>query len=51
MASLAANMPEEFGSTITYQVECTFPNATNVDEIQQAILTLPDIAPQYAYKY
>lgn len=51
MASLAANMPEEFGSTVTYQVECTFPNATSVDEIQQAILTLPDIAPQYAYKY
>lgn len=38
------------GGTI-YQVECTFPNATNVEEIQQAILTLPDIAPQYAYKY
>lgn len=33
-----------------YQVECTFPNATGVDEIQKAILTLPDIAPQYAYK-
>lgn len=37
-------------SPIYYQVECNFPNATNVDEIQRAILTLPDIAPQYAYK-
>jgi hypothetical protein len=34
-----------------YQVECNFPNATNVEDIQKAILTLPDIAPQYAYKY
>lgn len=34
-----------------YQVECTFPNATGVEDIQKAILTLPDIAPQYAYKY
>lgn len=40
---------DDMGQTI-YQVECTFPNATNVDEIQRAILTLPDIAPQYAYK-
>ena len=40
---------DDMGQTY-YQVECTFPNATNVDEIQRAILTLPDIAPQYAYK-
>ena len=40
---------DDMGQTI-YQVECTFPNATNVDEIQRAILTLPDIASQYAYK-
>lgn len=51
MASVIGNLPEDFGGTMTYQVECTFPNATNVDEIQRAILTLPDIAPQYAYKY
>ena len=37
-------------SPIYYQVECNFPNATNVEDIQRAILTLPDIAPQYAYK-
>ena len=37
-------------SPIYYQVECNFPNATNVEDIQKAILTLPDIAPQYAYK-
>lgn len=43
--------PLEGGSGSIYNVECTFPNATNVDEIQRAILTLPDIAPQYAYKY
>lgn len=51
MASVINNLPDDFGGTTTYQVECTFPNATNVDEIQRAILTLPDIAPQYAYKY
>lgn len=43
--------PLEGGSGSIYNVECTFPNATNVEEIQRAILTLPDIAPQYAYKY
>ena len=50
MASVVQPMTENMGETI-YQVECTFPNATKVDEIQQAILSLPDIAPQYAYKY
>ena len=49
MTSIWDNLPDGLGTT-TYQVECTFPNATNVDEIQRAILTLPDIAPQYAYK-
>lgn len=49
MASVVQPMTENMGETI-YQVECTFPNATKVDEIQQAILSLPDIAPQYAYK-
>lgn len=48
MASVVQPL-DDMGQTI-YQVECTFPNATNVDEIQRAILTLPDIAPQYAYK-
>lgn len=50
MASVVQPMTENMGETI-YQVECTFPNATKVDEIQQAILSLPDIVPQYAYKY
>lgn len=50
MSSILGQLPDTLGTT-TYQVECTFPNATNVEEIQQAILTLPDIAPQYAYKY
>ena len=49
MASVVQPLSDDMGQTI-YQVECTFPNATNVDEIQRAILTLPDIAPQYAYK-
>ena len=48
MASVVQPL-DNMGQTL-YQVECTFPNATNVDEIQRAILTLPDIAPQYAYK-
>lgn len=48
MASVVQPL-DDMGQTI-YQVECTFPNATNVNEIQRAILTLPDIAPQYAYK-
>ena len=48
MASVVQPL-DDMGQNI-YQVECTFPNATNVDEIQRAILTLPDIAPQYAYK-
>lgn len=48
MASVVQPL-DDMGQTI-YQVECTFPNATNVDEIQRAILTLPDIVPQYAYK-
>ena len=39
------------GTTAYYTVECNFPNATNVEEIQQAIMTLPEIVPQYAYKY
>ena len=43
--------PLEGGGGSVYNVECSFPNATNVEEIQRAILTLPDIAPQYAYKY
>ena len=41
---------DQMGSANYYNVECSFPNATNVDDIQRAILTLPDIAPQYAYK-
>lgn len=49
MASVVKPLSDDMGQTI-YQVECTFPNATGVDEIQKAILTLPDIAPQYAYK-
>ena len=49
MASVVKPLSDGMGQTI-YQVECTFPNATGVDEIQKAILTLPDIAPQYAYK-
>ena len=49
MASVVQPLSDDMGTTY-YQVECTFPNATNVDEIQRAILTLPDIAPQYAYK-
>lgn len=49
MASVVKPLSDDMGQTI-YQVECTFPNATGVDEIQKAILTLPNIAPQYAYK-
>ena len=41
---------ETLGNTY-YQVDCTFPNATKVEEIQEAILTLPNMVPQYAYKY
>ena len=41
---------ESQNGAVYYQVECNFPNATNVEDIQKAILTLPDIAPQYAYK-
>ena len=31
-------------------IEATFPNATNADEIERALLSLSDSAFQYAYK-
>ena len=36
--------------TTEFNVECVFPNATNVEQIQQAILGLPEQVSQFTYR-
>lgn len=38
------------GGNTEFNVECVFPNATNVEQIQQAILTLPEQVSQFTYR-